>query len=420
MVDTASDAFKALGKCESFCPEVVITDLLMPGMDGVGLLHELRARHEAASVILLTGAGSVRTAIEAIRAGAVDYLIKPLEFESLLVLLDAALLQARARAQLEHPSPLASGHIIGAATGMRQVLQTVDRVAASRATVLVTGESGTGKELIANAIHERSPRAKGPLVTLHCAALVDTLLESELFGHERGSFTGANTRTEGRLQAADGGTLFLDEIGETSQATQVKLLRFLQEHELERVGGTHTISVDVRIVAATNRDLAADIKTGRFREDLYYRLNVVAIDLPPLRERKSDIAALAQFFIERFAPENGKTIEGLEPETLALLTNYDWPGNVRELENAIERSVVLSTGPLIAPDVLPATLHTPQKTSHPPVLPGSTIAELERYAIVETMKSVGGVTAKAARLLGISQRTIQYRMQQYNLLPSVH
>jgi DNA-binding NtrC family response regulator len=412
MVDTAADAFKALGKCETFCPEIIITDLLMPGMDGVGLLQELRERGESASVIILTGASSVRTAVDAIRGGAVDYMTKPVDLTRLLELVEAALPEARARAALEHPLLLGGSNIIGASLPMRQVMQTVERVAASRATVLVTGESGTGKEVIANAIHERSPRAAGPLVKLHCAALADTLLESELFGHERGSFTGASTRTEGRLQAANGGTLFLDEIGETSQSTQVKLLRFLQEHEIERVGGTRTIRVDVRIVAATNRDLRRDIATGRFREDLYYRLNVVAIELPPLRDRKVDIPALAQFFIARYAPENGKAIEGVEPDTLALLTNYDWPGNVRELENAIERAVVLSTGPLIAPDALPPTLHAP-RPPRPPALPGATIAEIERYAIVETMKAVGGVTAKAARVLGISQRTIQYRMQQY-------
>jgi DNA-binding NtrC family response regulator len=283
--------------------------------------------------------------------------------------------------------------------------------------VLITGESGTGKELVANALHQRSPRAKGPFIKLHCAALAESLLESELFGHERGSFTGAMARKDGRFQLADGGTLFLDEIGEISPSIQVKLLRFLQEHEFERVGGTQTIRVDVRVIAATNRNLSEEVAKGRFREDLYYRLNVVALEMPSLRERRSDIPALARFFFQRFAKDNAKSIEGFSPEALQLLTTYDWPGNVRELENAIERAVVLATGPIIEPRQLPPNVRPKLSTPGTPVIPGATMAELERYAILETLRSTGGATSKAAEILGISVRTIQYRLHQYNEAP---
>jgi DNA-binding NtrC family response regulator len=300
---------------------------------------------------------------------------------------------------------------------MQRVFEVVEQVAPSRATVLITGESGTGKELVANAIHQRSPRATGPFIKLHCAALAESLLESELFGHEKGSFTGAMMRKDGRFSLADGGTLFLDEIGEISQAIQVKLLRFLQEHEFERVGGTQTIHVDVRVIAATNRNLMDEVAKGRFREDLYYRLNVVALEMPPLRERKSDIPALAKFFLERYARENGKTIEGFTGEAMELLAAYDWPGNVRELENAVERAVVLAAGPQIESRHLPPNVRPRFAPAGMPIVPGATLRDLERYAILETLKATGGSTSKAAEMLGISVRTIQYRLHQYNEAP---
>jgi two-component system NtrC family response regulator/two-component system response regulator HydG len=301
---------------------------------------------------------------------------------------------------------------------MQQVFEIIDQVAPSRATVLITGESGTGKELVAGAIHQRSPRSGGPFIKLHCAALAESLLESELFGHERGSFTGAVGRKDGRFSLADGGTLFLDEIGEISPAIQVKLLRFLQEREFERVGGTQTIKVDVRVIAATNRDLKEEIAKGRFREDLFYRLNVVALEMPPLRERRSDIPALARFFLDRYSKANDKPIEDITPQTLELLTSYDWPGNVRELENAIERAVVLAPGTTLEARHLPTTVRpTAATASGMPVIPGATMAELERYAILETMKATGGSTSKAAEMLAISARTIQYRLHEYNEAP---
>jgi two-component system NtrC family response regulator/two-component system response regulator HydG len=298
---------------------------------------------------------------------------------------------------------------------MQAVFDTVLQVAPSRASVLITGESGTGKELVAAAIHEHSPRSKGQFVKLHCAALAETLLESELFGHERGAFTGAVARRDGRFQQADGGTLFLDEIGEISQSTQVKLLRFLQSHELERVGGNQTIKVDVRIVAATNRDLLARVREGKFREDLYYRLNVVSIDMPPLRQRPSDIPLLARHFLDRFAAANGKHITGFSDEVLHRLTRHTWPGNVRELENAIERAVVVARGDVLRPEDLSAGIVAAGTGpgGSAPAIPGASLAEIERYAILKTLEHTGGSTSKAAEMLGISTRKIQYRLQEY-------
>ncbi|MDB4959642.1 MAG: acetoacetate metabolism regulatory protein AtoC [Myxococcales bacterium] len=423
-VEMAADAFKALGKYESFSPHVVVTDLKMPGMDGIELVKKIRAGEDAAAVVVMTAFGAVQTAVDAMRAGASDYLTKPLNFDELLVVLDKVLeteqlrretRQLRARVR----DRVAPNNIIGDAPPMQRVFEIVDQVAPSRATVLITGESGTGKELVANAIHQRSPRASGPFIKLHCAALAESLLESELFGHERGSFTGAMARKDGRFSLADGGTLFLDEIGEISQSVQVKLLRFLQEHEFERVGGTQTIHVDVRVIAATNRNLTEEVAKGRFREDLYYRLNVVALETPPLRDRRCDIPALAKFFLDKYSKANAKTLDALTATTLEMLVAYDWPGNVRELENAIERAVVLTPGNQIEPRSLPSTVRpaTSAAVSGMPVIPGATMAELERHAILETMKATGGSTSKAAEMLGISARTIQYRLHEYNEAP---
>ena len=422
-VETAADAFKALGKVESFAPDVVVTDLKMPGMDGIELVQRLRALEEPPVVVVMTAFGAVQSAVEAMRAGASEYLTKPINVDELLVSLTHVLehealrretRQLRARVR----DRVAPSNIIGDSPAMQRIFEVIDQAAPSRATILITGESGTGKELVANAIHDRSPRAKGPFVKLHCAALAETLLESELFGHERGAFTGAVARRDGRFQQAHGGTLFLDEIGEISASLQVKLLRFLQEHEFERVGGGQTIRVDVRIVAATNRNLIEEVAKGRFREDLFYRLNVVSLHMPALRDRKSDIPALAKFFLDRYAKDNGKQVSELAPETLAMLTSHDWPGNVRELENAIERAVVMAQGPRLEPRHLPANVR-PGTPAQPgmPTIPGSTLAQLERYAILETLRATGGSTSKAAEMLGVSVRTIQYRLHEYNAAP---
>jgi two-component system, NtrC family, response regulator AtoC len=421
-VEMAADAFKALGKYEAFAPHVVITDLQMPGMDGIDLMKKLRATDDPPAVIVMTAFGDVDTAVEAMRAGAADYLTKPLNFDELLVVVKKVmstqeLAQEARELRRRVRDRVAPTNIIGTAPPMQRVFEIIDQVAPSKATVLITGESGTGKELVANAIHQRSPRAAGSFIKLHCAALAESLLESELFGHERGSFTGAIARKDGRFSLADGGTLFLDEIGEISPAIQVKLLRFLQEHEFERVGGTQTIRVDVRVIAATNLNLLDEIAKGRFREDLYYRLNVVSLHMPALRERRTDIPALVKFFIDRYAKDNGKVIEGCAPAALELLTSYGWPGNVRELENAIERAVVLSSGSWIETKQLPAAIKPMANPVGMPVIPGATMAEVERYMILETLKSTHGSTSRAAEVLGISPRTIQYRLHDYNAAP---
>ena len=420
-VETAADGFKALPKLDEFAPELVVTDLKMPGMDGLELMRKSRERDPERVVIVMTAYGAIETAVSAMREGAADYKTKPINFEELMLAIDRELERKRLRAEARrlrerlHEKHRIS-NIIGSSPPMQSVFNTVLQVAPSRATVLITGESGTGKELIAAAIHEHSPRANGPFIKLHCAALAETLLESELFGHEKGAFTGAVARRDGRFQQADRGTLFLDEIGEISPAIQVKLLRFLQEHEFERVGGNQTIKVDVRVVAASNRDLKALVKEGRFREDLYYRLNVVSVEMPPLRARSSDIALLAMHFLHVYAKENQKTIHGFADAALERLSRYSWPGNVRELENAIERAVVVCTGDLIrgedlSPGIAP-TAQSPQGGGMPPI-PGSTLEALEKFAILKVLEYTGGSTSREAEMLGISTRKIQYKLREY-------
>jgi DNA-binding NtrC family response regulator len=422
-VETAADAFKALGKLEEFGPHLVLTDLKMPGMDGIELMKRLAAGEREVAVVVMTAFGAVDTAVEAMRAGAVDYLTKPLNFDELLLVVERALERQNLRAETRLlKARLADRHRVGNIIGdhpqMQRLFKVIDQVAPSRATVLITGESGTGKELVAEAIHQGSPRAGGPFIKLHCAALAETLLESELFGHERGAFTGAMARRDGRFQMAHGGTLFLDEIGEISPSVQVKLLRFLQEREFERVGGSQTIEVDVRVIVATNRNLAEAVARGQFREDLYYRLNVVSIDMPALRERRSDVPLLADFFLRRYSDENGKDIRGFSERALQTLMAYPWPGNVRELENAVERAVVMTSGTTIDHDALPGHIAPrPGQEGGPPPIPGSTLEELERYAILETMKATGGSTSKAAEILGISVRKIQYKLHAYKDAP---
>jgi DNA-binding NtrC family response regulator len=420
-VETAGDGFKALGKVAEFEPDIVLTDLKMPGMDGLELLRKLRAEDEERTVVVMTAFGAIESAVAAMKEGAADYLAKPInvteltlvlkrELERLRLRREAGLLRARLAERYSFQN------IIGSAPPMQEIFKTVAQVATARASVLITGESGTGKELIAAAIHQRSPRAKGPFVKLHCAALAETILESELFGHERGSFTGAAGRREGRFSQAHGGTLFLDEIGDISPAVQVKLLRFLQEHEFERVGGNETVKVDVRVIAATNRDLKAEVAAGRFREDLYYRLNVINLEMPALRSRPSDVPLLAMHFLRKYAAENAKSIEAFSDPALAQLAGYRWPGNVRELENVVERAVVLCNGPLITPAELPQHL-VPQGTSGGIQIPGSTLDEIERYAITRALEVAGGSTSKAAEMLGISVRKIQYKLHEYQGAP---
>jgi DNA-binding NtrC family response regulator len=417
--ETAADGFKALGKLDEFAPDVILTDLKMPGLDGIAFMEKARAAAPGAVFVVMTAFGTISSAVEAMKKGAENYLLKPLDPEALGAVVDRAMEKARLvqearrlRDRLRERNALS--HIVSNDPKMHAVLELVAQVGPSKASVLVTGESGTGKELIAEAIHAASPRAKAPFVRLHCAALSESLLESELFGHERGAFTGAFSRREGRFKQADGGTLFLDEIGEVPAAVQVKLLRFLQERTFERVGGNETLRVDVRIIAATNRDLGVEIKKGAFREDLFYRLNVVAVELPPLRERRADVPALASFFLRKYAVENGKSIETFADDALAALLEYRWPGNVRELENVVERAVVLCDAHRIEKKHLSPTVVPNEDGEALPAIPGSTIADLERYAILKTLEACGGSTSKAATVLGVSPRKIQYKLHEYS------
>jgi two-component system, NtrC family, response regulator len=418
-VEDAEDGEQGLARLESFHPDAVLTDVRMPKMDGLTLLTKAREAGHDAIFVVMTAFGSIEAAVDAMRKGAENFLTKPLDVNAVLVVLekalekrslrrDSAMLRDRIRERYSFPN------IVGDSAELQGVFDIVKRAAPTKATVLVLGESGTGKELVAQALHEESPRRDKPFVKVNCAALSESLLESELFGHEKGSFTGAAGRREGRFELADGGTLFLDEIGDISPSIQVKLLRVLQQREFERVGGTQTLKVDVRLVAATNKDLQAEVKAGHFREDLYYRLNVVSVTLPPLRKRKADIPALVNHFIAQANSQHEKTVTGLAPGTLNALLAYDWPGNVRELSNVIERAVVLSRGNELTSDDLPAAMKGPRPRGQGDgLIPGATLWEIERESILRTLELVHGSTSKAAELLGISVRKIQYRLKEY-------
>jgi DNA-binding NtrC family response regulator len=422
VTETAADGFKALKKVEEFGPDVILTDLKMPALDGLELMDKVRTSSPQSVFVVMTAFGSIASAVQAVKRGAENYLTKPLDFEQLYTVVERAmekarLLQETQRLREKLRDRNAFKHVVAVDPKTQAVFELVTKVGASKATVLITGESGTGKELVAEAIYSASDRADKPFVRLNCAALSESLLESELFGHERGAFTGAVGRREGRFKQADGGTLFLDEVGELSPATQVKLLRVLQEKTFERVGGNETVKVDVRLVAATHRDLRQEIAKGTFREDLFYRLNVITVDLPPLRERTQDILPLANFFLNRYAGENGKSIEDFSEDARTAILAHPWPGNVRELENAIERAVVLCDGPQLQGRHLPAALGQVTEGSQLPIIPGSTIEELERFAIMKTLEACGGSTSKAAMVLGVSTRKIQYKLHEYSEAP---
>src|SRR5215203_327149 len=421
-VDEAGNGNAALERLHEGYFDVVVSDLKMGGSDGLDVLRTTKTLHPTTSVILMTAFGSVTTAVEAMKFGAFDYVQKPFELEEMEVKVEKALELKRLRNELdylrnERQENYDFDRIVGGSESLGRVLGVVRKVAKSNSTVLIHGETGTGKELIAGAIHHNSNRSARNFVKVNCAALQENLLESELFGHEKGAFTGADKQRIGRFEQADGGTLFLDEIGDMSQNTQAKILRVLQEHEFERLGGTRTLRVDVRLIAATNRNLPAMVSTGQFREDLYYRLNVVSIETPPLRDRKEDIQALATFFLRRFAGELKKRVDGISNDALKLLMRYNWPGNIRELENALERGVLLTEGPnLTSTDLRLGELSTTQPSGEatpvvkiPPT--GIALEEVERQAIVEALKMSNWVQKDAAELLAISPRVMNYKIK---------
>ncbi|HEX4999499.1 MAG TPA: sigma-54 dependent transcriptional regulator [Terriglobia bacterium] len=396
--------------------DILVSDLRLPVMDGVELLKRAKAADQDLEVILITGHGTVEVAVEAIKEGAYDFITKPVKRTQLLRAVEkAAEKQSLQRENKELRSKLSQNdkRFVYASAGMRDIARVVEQVASSTATVLITGESGVGKEVVADAIHAASPRRSRPLIKVSCAALPETLLEAELFGYEKGAFTGANARKEGRFELANGGALFLDEIGEISPAVQVKLLRVLQGGKFERLGGTRTIDVDVRILAATNKDLQKEVEEKRFREDLFYRLNVINIHIPPLRERKDDVQALAMHFLKTYADKNQKIIDGFSEEAMLALTSYDWPGNVRELENAIERAVVFTNLKLVPLSALPQNVSAFGDSRHSLTFRiGTPLRELERRAIDITLQHTRGDKNMAARLLGIAARTIYRHLER--------
>ncbi len=424
-VTLAESAERALELLAGTPVDVILTDVRMRGMGGIELLRTVRPLYPDAQVVVMTGYGNVDDAVAAMKAGAADYIIKPVSKAELLMILDRAMKSRALEAEvvaLRREVGAQWGHqdIVGASAPMKHVQDLVHAVAGTSSLVLLQGETGTGKELIARAIHQLSDRSEGPFVRVNCAALPDTLLESELFGHERGSFTGAVRAHQGRFEQAQEGTIFLDEIGDISPAMQVKLLHVLENNEFQRLGGRETIRADVRIVAATNRDLRRRVAEGQFRKDLFYRLEVFSIRLPPLRERREDIPALAQHFLARYAARNSRQIDALSPDVMARLTAHAWPGNVRELEHAIERATILTKGREITDVALP-DLATASAPSAAGLLPGQTIGEaltgFERALVQHALRQAGGVQAAAARALGISRSNIHYRIKKLGIEP---
>jgi two-component system, NtrC family, response regulator len=425
-VSCANDARDGLALLEKTDADVVLTDLRMPGIDGLELLQRIKEIRPEVMVLLMTAYGTVKTAVRAMKLGAEDYLGKPIDVEELEVVLERVIEKKRL---LEETQVLRErvakkyrfDNLVGESPEILAAVKAVQQVASSNASVLLLGESGTGKELFAQAIHQNSPRRNKPFIKVACAALPETLLESELFGHEKGSFTGALYTRAGRFEAADGGTLFLDEIGDISPTVQVKLLRFLEQREFERVGGNRTFRVDVRIVVATHRDLYKRVQEGTFREDLYYRLNVVEIHVPALRERSGDLPLLAHHFLQKFAAGNAKEVRDYDDEVLTMLLRHPWPGNVRELENAMERAVVMSEEPVLRAAHFPTLRRaavraegTELADAGPAIsIPGSALEDIEREAILRTLEAVGGSTLRASEILRISPRKIQYKVKEY-------
>jgi DNA-binding NtrC family response regulator len=419
---SAGDAESGLKLLRDHAVDLVVTDLKLPGMNGLEFLHAIKRQNAALPVVVMTAFGTVETAVEAMKAGASDYVLKPFSLSEMRMVvrkeLDVRDLREENRSLREalgkryvHPN------VVARSVKMQEVLATVDRVARTNSTVLLGGESGVGKDLIARAIHEKSRRAAGPFIKINSTAIPENLLESELFGYEKGAFTGANASKPGKFELADKGTLFLDEIGDVPPAIQVKLLRVLQEREFERLGGTRTVKVDVRLIAATNRDLREALEQGTFREDLYYRLNVVPIDIAPLRQRKEDIPDLVNLFISRFAGDSGKPVESITPEAMQILVNYHWPGNVRELQNIIERACALAKGTVLKAgdvhlDLRPAKVANGASGFLPE---GMTLEHWEDEMIQEALRRANGNKSQAARLLGLSRNALRYRLSKIGI-----
>lgn len=426
-VEIAEDGSVAVDMVKSTPMDLILMDVRMTQMGGIEALRQIKVYNPTIPVIIMTAYSSVDSAVEAIKSGAYEYLIKPLDFEVLKLTIERASehagLKEENRALKEHlQSDYDIANIIGRSQPMKKLIEMMSMIAPSEATVMITGDSGTGKELIARSLHFNSPRKDKPLVVVNCAAITETLLESELFGHEKGSFTGADKRREGRFMQADSGTIFLDEIGETSSTMQAKLLRVLQEKEIQRVGGEETLKVDVRIVAATNRDLEKEVAEGNFREDLFYRLNVMPLNVPPLKERREDVPLLAQHFLTKFSDKNRKAIKGFVPLAMDMLVNYDWPGNVRELENAIERAVILATGEHITEAQLPLNITEQYEdleirpTGTTQILDGThSLEDIEKEAILAALNGSNGNKAEAARRLGVTRKTLHNKLKSYGL-----
>ena len=418
----ARDGQEALDKAAGFLPSVVLTDLVMPRLDGLGLLKALQAELQFAPVVVVTGHATIETAVAAMKEGAYDYLTKPLDVPRLRLIIEKALEKGEAlrevvllRRRLQEV--WGSGKLVGKSRPMQEVYRLIDLAAPTSAPVLITGESGTGKELVARSLHELSPAAKGPFVAVNCSAIPESLLESEIFGHERGAFTGALERRAGCFELANGGTLFLDEIAEMGGSIQAKFLRILQDGTVRRLGGRSEIRVEVRVLAATNKEPLKAIKDGSFREDLYYRLNVLQIPLPPLRERREDIPLLVQSFFEEFNAKYEKHIRAVDDEVQQILMQHPWPGNIRELRNTLERAVILCEGDLIAPRHLPPGFTAPIAPAAPTnavsFLIGTTVEEAEKQLILRTLASVGNNKARAASILGISIKTLHNKLHRY-------
>ena len=421
----ADDGEKAIEEVHRQPFDMILMDIRMVKVSGLEALNEIKRFNPAIPVVIMTAFGSVETAVKALKDGAYDYLTKPLDFDKLRIILDRAMEHSRLKEENRFLKETLASHfdrreLIARSEIMIRLLDTVSQVAPSEATVLITGESGTGKEMIAGAIHYNSLRKDGPFIKINCAAITETLLESELFGHEKGAFTGADRRKEGKFRQSEGGTILLDEISEMSLAMQVKLLRVLQERELTRVGGEEVIRINVRVIAATNRDLIKNIEAGRFREDLFYRLNVVSIHVPPLRERKEDIPLIAQHFLNIFADRNRKIIKGFTPRAMDRLLKHPWPGNVRELMNAVERGVVLSRSEYLDEPELPLIQREAPTTNEPSSKMNGTgelpLESVEKETILKVLDMVGGNKSEAARRLGITRRTLHLKLKKYGMM----